>query len=88
MDGRLDSYRRRVRNMAEQLLAHLVYDLERNLTRYKDGKGSITEVEDSVANLKGRIASIVARYCDDFSSVEYFQHLQQMEGNDATDEER
>jgi len=74
--------------MAEQLLAHLVHDLERNLTQYKDGKGTIAAVEESVGNLKARIAGIVARYCDDFSSVEYYQHLQQMEGNDATDEER
>ena len=85
MDGRLDSYPHRVRKMAEQLLAHLVHDIERNLTQYKGGKGSITDVEESVMNLKARIAGIVARYCDDFSSVEYYQHLEQMEGKDATD---
>jgi hypothetical protein len=74
--------------MAEELLAHLVHELERNLTQYKDGKTTIAVVEESVMNLKARIAGIVARYCDDFSSIEYYQHLEQMEGKDATDEER
>lgn len=61
--------------MAERRVATIIYQFETSLRSFKDGTGSIENLEKEWDILKLMVGSSISRYCDDFNTSEYWEHL-------------
>ena len=71
--------------MPERNMAYVMLDFQVALDKFKEGDINIETLTGEFEALKQRVGCAVSRYCDDFSSPEYYQILKQLEGKDATD---
>lgn len=63
----------------ERRLASALNDLREALKEREKGNIDDKELLERFHQLRNSIGSIVARYCDDFSSVEYHDEIKEME---------
>jgi len=61
--------------MSERSLAAIMYQFELTIGSLKDGTENIETLEKEWSTLKLRVGSSIARYCDDFSTTEYWKEL-------------
>lgn len=65
--------------MIERKLASTLNDFREALKERERGNISDKDLLERFHQLRNSIGSIVARYCDDFSSVEYHDEIKEME---------
>ena len=61
--------------MAERTLAKMIYDYECTLEEYKKGNIDVDVLVAKFKYLSTGVASVVSKYCDDFSCADYYKEL-------------
>lgn len=72
--------------MAERRMARIIHQFEASLESFKEGRGTIEDLEKEWDILKLRVGSSIARYCDDFSTSEYWEQLNNLSKQDEREE--